>query len=95
MKTITVKEGLLPLNLRPDTLALMAKRDSLGRGPRYKAARNKVTAMVRRDKEMSNLAKLVESVNSQLSHRSLGDSQHCGRQTAPATPCLGQEGRWH
>jgi hypothetical protein len=36
----------------------MAKRDSLGRGPRYKAVRNKVTTMVRRDKEMSNLAKL-------------------------------------
>jgi hypothetical protein len=47
MKLITVKEGSLPLYLRPDTLALMAKRDSLGRGPRYKAARNKVTTMVR------------------------------------------------
>jgi hypothetical protein len=56
MKTITVKEGLLPLFLQPDTLALMAKR--------YKAARNKVTAMVRRDKEMLNLAKLAESGNS-------------------------------
>jgi hypothetical protein len=33
-------------------------------GPRYKAAMNKVTAMVRRDKEMSNLAKLSESGNS-------------------------------
>jgi hypothetical protein len=55
MKTITVKEGLLPLFLQPDTLALMAKR--------YKAARNKVTAMVRRDKEMSNLAKLAEAGN--------------------------------
>jgi hypothetical protein len=44
---ITVKEGSLPLYLRPDTLALMAKRDSLGRGPRYKAVRNMVTAMVR------------------------------------------------
>jgi hypothetical protein len=60
-KAITVKEGSLPLYLRPDTLALMAKRDYLGRGPRYKAARNKVTAMVRRDKEMSNLSKLSES----------------------------------
>jgi hypothetical protein len=64
MKSITVKEGLLPLFLWPDTLALMAKRDSLGRGPRYKAVRNKVTALVRRDKEMSNLAKLSESGNS-------------------------------
>jgi hypothetical protein len=36
----------------------MAKRDSLGRSPRYKATRNKVIAMVRWDKEMSNLAKL-------------------------------------
>jgi hypothetical protein len=54
-KAITVKEGSLPLYLRPDTLALMAKRDSLGRGPRYKAARNK---------EMSNLSKLSESGNS-------------------------------
>jgi hypothetical protein len=61
---ITVKEGSLPLYLRTETLALMAKRDSLGRGPRYKAVRNYVTAMVRRDKEMSNLAKLSESVNS-------------------------------
>jgi hypothetical protein len=29
-KAITVKEGWLPLYLRTDTLALMAKRDSLG-----------------------------------------------------------------
>jgi hypothetical protein len=63
-KAITVKEGSLPLYHQPDSLALMAKRDSLGRGPRYKAARNKVTAMVRRDKEMSNLSKLSESGNS-------------------------------
>jgi hypothetical protein len=63
-KAITVNEGSLPLYLPPDMLALMAKRDSLGRGPRYKAARNKVTAMVRWDKEMSNLAKLSESGNS-------------------------------
>jgi hypothetical protein len=63
-KLITVKEGSLPLYLRPDTLALMAKRDSLGRGPRYKAARNNVTAMVRRDKEMLNRSKLSESGNS-------------------------------
>jgi hypothetical protein len=64
VKSITVKEGLLPLYLHPDTLALMAKRDSLGRGPRYRAARNRVTALVRRDKEASNLAKLAESRNS-------------------------------
>jgi hypothetical protein len=42
----------------------MAKGDSLGRGPRYKAVRNKVTAMLRWDKEMLNLAKLYESGNS-------------------------------
>jgi hypothetical protein len=42
----------------------MAKRDSLGCGPQYKAVRNRVTAMVRWDKEASNLAKLVESGNS-------------------------------
>jgi hypothetical protein len=64
LKSITVREGLLPIYLRPDTLALMAKRDSLGRSPRYKAVRNRVTAMVRRDKEASNLAKLMESGNS-------------------------------
>jgi hypothetical protein len=58
------KEGLLLLYLRTDTLTLMAKRDSLGRSPRYKAVRNKVTAMVRRDKKMSNLSKLSESGNS-------------------------------
>jgi hypothetical protein len=63
-KAITVKEGLLPLYLWPNTLVLMAKRDSLGRSPRYKAARNKVTAMVRRDKEMMSLSKLSESGNS-------------------------------
>jgi hypothetical protein len=64
VKSITVKEGLLPLYLRPDTLSLMAKRDSLSNGPRYMAARNRVTALVRRDKEVSNLAKLTESGNS-------------------------------
>jgi hypothetical protein len=42
----------------------MAKRDSLGRGPRYRAARNRVTVMVRWVKEASNLAKLAESGNS-------------------------------
>jgi hypothetical protein len=63
-KLIRVKEGSLPLYLQPDTLALMEKRDSLGCGPRYKAARNKVTTMVRRDKEISNLAKLSELGNS-------------------------------
>jgi hypothetical protein len=64
VKSITVREESLPLYLRPDTLALMAKRDSLGRGPRYRAARNRVTTMVRRDKEASNLAKLAELGNS-------------------------------
>jgi hypothetical protein len=63
-KTIKVKEGLLPLYLRPDRVVMMAKRDTLGRVPRYKAARNRVTALVRRDKEASNLAKLTESGNS-------------------------------
>jgi hypothetical protein len=64
VKSITVKEGSLPLYLRPDTLALMAKRDSLSRGPRYRAARNRVTALVWRDKEASNLSKLTELGNS-------------------------------
>jgi hypothetical protein len=64
LKRIRVKEGTLPLYLRPDTLALMAKWDCLGRGPRYKAVRNRVTTLVRRDKEMLNLAKLSESNNS-------------------------------
>jgi hypothetical protein len=64
LKRITVKEGTLPLYLQPDTLAQMAKRDSLGPGLKYKALRNRVTALVRRDKEMSNLAKLSESKNS-------------------------------
>jgi hypothetical protein len=63
IKSIKVKDGLLPLYLCPNTLALMAKRDSLGRGPRYRAARNRVTALVRQDKEVSNLAKLTESGN--------------------------------
>jgi hypothetical protein len=64
VKSITVREGSLPVYLRPDTLTLMDKRDSLGRGPRYRAVRNRVTALVRRDKEASNLAKLVEWGNS-------------------------------
>jgi hypothetical protein len=64
LKRIRVKEGTLPLYLRPDTPALMAKWDCLGRGPRYKAVRNRVTTLVRRDKEMLNLAKLSESKNS-------------------------------
>jgi hypothetical protein len=62
-KSIKVKEGSLPLYLCPDTLALMAKRDSLRRHPRYRTARNRVTALVRRDKEGPNLAKLKESGN--------------------------------
>jgi hypothetical protein len=63
VKSITGREGSLPVYLRPDTLALMAKRDSLGRGPRYRAVRNRVPTLVRRDKEASNLAKLVKSGN--------------------------------
>jgi hypothetical protein len=63
LKRIKVKKGTLPLYLNPDTLALMAQRDSLGGGLKYKAIRNKVIAMVRRDKELSNLAKLAESKN--------------------------------
>jgi hypothetical protein len=64
IKSIKVKEGLLPLYLHHDTLALMAKRDSLGRGPQYRATKNRVTVLVRWDKEASNLAKLTESGNS-------------------------------
>jgi hypothetical protein len=63
LKRITVKEGTLPLYLRPDTLAPMVRRDSLGRGPKYKAVRNRVTALVRCDKELSNSTKLAESKN--------------------------------
>jgi hypothetical protein len=44
----------------------MARRDSLGCGPMYKSVRNRVTVLVRRDKELSNLAKLAESKNSPL-----------------------------
>jgi hypothetical protein len=64
LKRITVKEGMLPLYLLPDILALIAQRDSLNRSPKYKADRNRVTALVRRDKELSNLAKFAESKNS-------------------------------
>jgi hypothetical protein len=42
----------------------MTRRDSLVRGSKYKSIRNRVTALVRRDKELSNLAKLAESKNS-------------------------------
>jgi hypothetical protein len=64
VKRITVKDSALPPYLWPDTLALRARRDSLGRGPNYKSVRNRVTALVRRDKEHSNLANLAESKNS-------------------------------
>jgi hypothetical protein len=64
VKSIAVREGSLPVYLHPHTLALMAKMDSLRRSPQYRAVRNRVTALVRRDKEASNLAKLVESGNS-------------------------------
>jgi hypothetical protein len=60
LKSITVREGSLPVYLRPNTLALMAKNDFLGRCPWYRAVRNWVTAMIRRDREASNLSKLVE-----------------------------------
>jgi hypothetical protein len=43
-KSIKVKEGSLPLYLCPDKLPMMAKWDTLGRGPWYKATRNRVTA---------------------------------------------------
>jgi hypothetical protein len=58
LKRITVKEGTLPLYLQPDTLAPMAQRDFLGH------VRNRVSALVRHNKELSNLAKLAESKNS-------------------------------
>jgi hypothetical protein len=89
LKRITVKDGTLPLYLRPDTLALMAHRDSLGRGPKYKAIRNRVITLVRRNKELSNLAKLAESKNSPTDHP-LGDCQRSGRQTQATAPRRGQ-----
>jgi hypothetical protein len=64
VKSITVKDGALLLYLRPDTLELMKLRDSLGRGPKYKSVRNRVSALVRRNKELYNLARLAESNNS-------------------------------
>jgi hypothetical protein len=64
VKRITVKDGALPLYLRPNTLALMTLRDLLGCGPKYRSVRNRVSALVRRNKELSNLAKLAESNNS-------------------------------
>jgi hypothetical protein len=45
VKSITVREGSLPVYLRPDTLALMGKRDSLVRGPWYRAVRNRILHM--------------------------------------------------
>jgi hypothetical protein len=64
IKRITVKDGELPLYLRPDTLVLMELRDLLGRGPKYMQVKNRVSNLVRRDKELSNLAKLAASKNS-------------------------------
>jgi hypothetical protein len=66
----------------------MAKRDSLGRGPRYKAVRNRVTAIVSWDREMSNLAKLSKSKNLptvlwEIANAAVGNP--------PASPRLGQE----
>jgi hypothetical protein len=47
VKRITVKDGALSLYLRPDTLALIKRRDSLGRGPKYKSVRNRVSGLIR------------------------------------------------
>jgi endonuclease/exonuclease/phosphatase family metal-dependent hydrolase len=63
VKSITVREGSLPL--LASRHACPDGKEGLPRPrPRYRAARNRVTAMVRRDKEASNLAKLTESGNS-------------------------------
>jgi hypothetical protein len=48
----------LPRHLIPD-----GQERLLGFGPRYRAAKNRVTALVRRDNEASNLDKLTESGN--------------------------------
>jgi hypothetical protein len=64
VKRITVKNNALPLYLRHDTLALMKLRDSLGRDPKYKSVRNRLSSLVRCGKELSNLAKLAASKNS-------------------------------
>jgi hypothetical protein len=83
LKRITVEEGTLPLYLFPDTLALMAQRDSLGRGLKYKAVRNRVTALVRRDKELSILAESMNlpTVLWEIANAAVGNP----RQPLPAT----------
>jgi hypothetical protein len=60
---------------------MMAKRDSLGRGPWYRTARDRVTALVRRDKKASNLDKLKESGNSpavlfEIANAAVGKLRH-------------------
>jgi hypothetical protein len=89
-KSIKVKEGSLPLYLCPDTLAMM---DTLGRGPWYKAARNRVTALIRRDKEASNLAKLTESENSPAVLWEIGNAE-VGKPCQPL-PTSVTRGGWH
>jgi hypothetical protein len=86
MKTIKVKEGLLPLYLLPDTLALMAKRDSLGRRPRYKAAGTgspRWSGGTRR-RRPGQAGRVGE-----LAHSTLGDSQRGSWQATPTPPNLG------
>jgi hypothetical protein len=70
LKMITVKEGLLPLYLRPDTLALMAKRDSLGRRPstRPSGIRSPPWSGTQGDVKPGQAVRVEE-----LSNRSLGD----------------------
>jgi hypothetical protein len=64
-KSMSVRNGE-DLYLRDDTIAMMVIRDKAKGGNTYREARNRVTAMVRRDKRLSNLAKLKASRNAPM-----------------------------
>jgi hypothetical protein len=78
-KRITVKKGH-DLYLANDTLRLMAVRD-IASGAKYKALRNRVVSMVKRDKIMTNLGKLRSSPGDpklpwRLANQALGKQAH-------------------
>lgn len=77
-KAIKVKEGG-NLYLAPDTLALMRARDG-AKGNEYRRLRNRVSALVKRDKITSNLTRLKKSNNDpkvlwQLANEALGNDR--------------------
>jgi hypothetical protein len=79
-KSMSVRNGE-DLYLSNDTLSIMVIRDKAKGGNAYRDARNRVTAMVRRDKQLSNLAKLKGSRIApralwEIANSALGKARH-------------------